>query len=76
MIAVRPLVAALFFHPITKERTMLRWALICLVIALIAGALGLFGLEGAAMQAARILFFVFIVLFIISLVMGRRVPID
>ena len=43
---------------------MLRWALICLVIALIASALGMYGLEGAAMEAARILFFVFLVLFV------------
>jgi uncharacterized membrane protein YtjA (UPF0391 family) len=53
---------------------MLRWALICLVIALIASALGMFGLEGAAMEAARILFFVFLVLFVVSLIMGRRGP--
>jgi uncharacterized membrane protein YtjA (UPF0391 family) len=45
-----------------------------LVIALIAGALGLWGLEGAAMEAARILFFVFLVLFVVSLIMGRRAP--
>ncbi len=44
---------------------MLRWALICLVIALIAGAWGCSALEGAAMEAARILFFVFLVLFIV-----------
>ena len=55
---------------------MLRWALVFLVIALIAGALGLFGLEGAAMEGARILFFVFLVLFVVSLLMGRRVPVD
>lgn len=53
---------------------MLRWALICLVIALISGALGLWGLEGVAMEAARILFFVFLVLFVVSLIMGRRGP--
>ncbi|HEY1600429.1 MAG TPA: DUF1328 domain-containing protein [Pirellulales bacterium] len=45
-----------------------------MVIALVAGALGMWGLEGTAMEAARILFFVFIVLFIVSLVMGRRSP--
>jgi uncharacterized membrane protein YtjA (UPF0391 family) len=54
--------------------TMLRYALIFLVIALIAGALGLWGLEGVAMEGARILFFVFIILFVISLIMGRRSP--
>ncbi len=53
---------------------MLRWALLFLVLALIAGALGLFHVEWMASQAAWILFVVFIVLFIASLLMGRRVP--
>lgn len=51
---------------------MLSWALMFLVIALIAGLLG-FGLVGGiAWFAAKILFFVFLVLFVISLVAGRR----
>ena len=53
---------------------MLRWALIFLIIALIAAALGFYGLEGVAMQAARLLFFVFLILFVVSLLMGRRGP--
>jgi uncharacterized membrane protein YtjA (UPF0391 family) len=53
---------------------MLRWALLFLVIALIAGALGLWGLEGTAMWVARVLFVVFLILFVVSLVMGRRAP--
>ena len=48
---------------------MLRWALIFLVVALIAGALGLGGVAGISMDLAKILFFIFIVLFVISLVM-------
>jgi uncharacterized membrane protein YtjA (UPF0391 family) len=32
----------------------------------------MFGLSGFAMEAARILFFVFLVLLIISLITGRR----
>ncbi len=54
---------------------MLRWAIICLVIALVAGALGMWGLEGVAMEAARILFFVFLILFVVTLVLGRRTPV-
>jgi uncharacterized membrane protein YtjA (UPF0391 family) len=54
---------------------MLRWALIFLIIALIAAALGFYSLEGVAMQAARLLFLVFLVLFVVSLLMGRRGPI-
>ena len=59
-----------------RGQIMLRYALIFLVVALLAGVFGFFGLEGTAMEIARILFFVFIVLFVISLVTGRRVPIE
>lgn len=53
---------------------MLRWALIFLVVALIAAAFGMAGVEGLAMQIAWILFVVFLILFVVSLVMGRRPP--
>ncbi len=55
---------------------MLRWALIFCIVALVASAFGFWALEGAAMQIARILFFVFLVLLVISLVTGRRPTID
>jgi uncharacterized membrane protein YtjA (UPF0391 family) len=55
---------------------MLRWALIFLIIALLAGALGLGGLEGTAMYIARILLIIFVVLFVVSLITGRRTPIE
>ncbi len=48
---------------------MLRWALIFLVVALIAGVLGFGSIAGVSMDIARILFLVFIVLFLVSLVM-------
>jgi uncharacterized membrane protein YtjA (UPF0391 family) len=51
---------------------MLRWALIFLIVALLAGVFGFFSLEGTAMYIAKILFFLFLVLFVVSLVMGRR----
>lgn len=50
---------------------MLSYALIFLVIALIAGAFGFFVLAGAAVGIAKILFFVFLVAFVVSLVFGR-----
>ena len=49
---------------------MLNWALIFLVIALIAAAFGFGGIAAAATGIAKILFFIFIVLFLISLVAG------
>lgn len=53
---------------------MLRYALLFLVIALIAGALGLFDVQFISSQIAWVLFVVFLILFVVSLVMGRRVP--
>ena len=55
---------------------MLRWTLVFLIVALLAGAFGFFQLEGTAMYIARILFFVFLVLLVISLVTGRRPRLD
>lgn len=53
---------------------MLSWAISFLVIALLAAVLGFGVLAGTAMEIAKILFFVFIVLFLISFIMGRRIP--
>ncbi len=53
---------------------MISWAITFLVIALIAAVLGFGGLAGTAIGIAKILFFVFIVLFIISFLIGRRGP--
>jgi uncharacterized membrane protein YtjA (UPF0391 family) len=56
---------------------MLRYALIFLVAAIVAGMLGFTGISLAASDIARVLFFIFIVLFAVSLIfglMGRRSP--
>ncbi|EBQ6130035.1 DUF1328 domain-containing protein [Salmonella enterica subsp. enterica serovar Enteritidis] len=57
-----------------KERLMFRWGIIFLVIALIAAALGFGGLAGTAAGAAKIVFVVGIVLFLVSLFMDRKRP--
>ena len=49
---------------------LLHYALVFLVVALIAAAVGFGGLAGVAMEGARLLFWVFIVLFVVSLVAG------
>jgi uncharacterized membrane protein YtjA (UPF0391 family) len=49
---------------------LLHYALMFLVVALIAAVVGFGGVAGFAMEAARLLFWVFIVLFVISLVAG------
>ncbi|AMV32917.1 hypothetical protein VN12_12385 [Pirellula sp. SH-Sr6A] len=47
---------------------MLSWALSFLVLALIAAAFGFGGIAASAAGIAKILFFVFIVLFALSLI--------
>jgi uncharacterized membrane protein YtjA (UPF0391 family) len=53
-----------------KERIMLGWALTFLVVALIAAVLGFGGIAGLSIEIAKIIFFVAIVLFLISAVIG------
>lgn len=49
---------------------LLHYAIVFLVVALLAAAVGFGGVAGVAMDGARILFWVFIVLAVISLVGG------
>ncbi len=51
---------------------MLWYSLVFLVVALIAAALGWTGIAGTAAWMAQVLFFVFLVLFIGSLLLGYR----
>ncbi|MDX1486339.1 MAG: DUF1328 domain-containing protein [Alphaproteobacteria bacterium] len=51
---------------------MLYWAILCLVIAIIAGILGFGGVAAVAVDFARILFVVFLVLFAVALIFGYR----
>ena len=51
---------------------MLRWAAIFLVIALAAGVLGFWGLQTTAASIARVLFFGFLIVAVVSLLVGRR----
>ena len=54
---------------------MLSWAIMFLVIALAAAVFGFGGIAAGAAGIAKILFFVFLVLFVVSLLMGRRVSV-
>jgi uncharacterized membrane protein YtjA (UPF0391 family) len=49
---------------------MLRYAAIFFVIALVAALFGFTGIAAGAVEIAKILFFVFLVLFIVSLILG------
>jgi uncharacterized membrane protein YtjA (UPF0391 family) len=60
----------------TKEaQTMLSWSITFLIIGLIAGVLGFSGVAGAATQIAWVLFVIFLLLFVASLLIGRRGPV-
>ena len=52
---------------------MLRWALIFLVIGLLAGLLGFTGVAGASIAIAKTLFFIFLAIFLILLIAGLTV---
>lgn len=49
---------------------LLHWAVIFLVVALVAAALGFGGVAGTAMEGARIFVWIFLILFIVSLIAG------
>ncbi len=50
---------------------MLHWTLVFLIVALIAAALGFFGVAGLAATIAKTLFFVFLILWLISFITRR-----
>jgi uncharacterized membrane protein YtjA (UPF0391 family) len=58
---------------------MLYYALIFFIVALIAGALGFGGIASATAGIAQILFFIFLIGFVVTLIMhllsGRRPPV-
>jgi uncharacterized membrane protein YtjA (UPF0391 family) len=49
---------------------MLRWAFILLFFAIIAGIFGFTGLAGASTDVARTLFFVFLILMVLTALIG------
>jgi uncharacterized membrane protein YtjA (UPF0391 family) len=51
-----------------ENDTMLYWAAVFFIIALVAGLLGFTGISIATAEIAKLLFFVFLVLFLVSLI--------
>ena len=49
---------------------MLGWIVTFLIVALIAGILGFGGVAGASIEIAKIIFFIAVVLFLVSAVVG------
>ncbi len=59
-------------HRTDKFKLMLRWTIIFLIVAVVAAVFGFGGIAGAAAGIAKILFYVFIALFLITLA-GRLI---
>jgi len=53
---------------------MLSWSLLFLIVALIAALFGFTEIAGPAYLVAKILFFIFLVLFVVTLLLGGRTP--
>lgn len=51
---------------------MLRWAVIFFIVAIIAAVFGFGNISESATSIARILFFVFLLLFVLGLVFGLK----
>ena len=49
---------------------MLKWALVFLVLGLVAGVLGFTAIAGASIAIAKFLFFIFIAVFVVLLILG------
>jgi uncharacterized membrane protein YtjA (UPF0391 family) len=58
------------FSTTSKFTIMLRWAAIFFVIAIIAAIFGFGGIAAGAASIAKVLFFIFVVLFVVALVFG------
>jgi uncharacterized membrane protein YtjA (UPF0391 family) len=50
--------------------TMLSWVVTFLIVALIAGILGFGGIAGVSIEIAKTIFFIAVVLFLVSAVVG------
>jgi len=55
-----------------KERVMLYYALVFLVVGLIAAALGASGVAAVATQISWVLFIIAVILFLVHFISGRR----
>ncbi len=53
--------------------TILKWALIFLAVSIVAGLFGFTGLSAASADLARILFYIFVAIFIVLLVLGLTI---
>ena len=65
-----------YFMKINKAGSMLYWAVIFFIVALIAGVFGFGGVAAASAGIAQILFYIFLVGFVVSIVLHFARSID
>ena len=53
--------------------TILKWALIFLLVSIVAGVLGFTGISAASADIARFLFYVFVMIFLVLLILGLTI---
>lgn len=56
-----------------RAMTLLKWALIFLVVSIVAGLLGFTGISAASADIARVLFYIFVVIFLVLLILGLTI---
>ena len=66
----RDAVARMLKQKEAEDRVMFGWVVTFLIVALIAGILGFGGVAGASIEIAKAIFFIAVVLFLISAVVG------
>jgi uncharacterized membrane protein YtjA (UPF0391 family) len=55
------------------EMTILRWALVFFLVSIVAGLLGFTDISIASADIARILFYIFLFIFLVLLVLGLTI---
>jgi uncharacterized membrane protein YtjA (UPF0391 family) len=63
-------IRGLFAAKGTQLMSLLKWALIFLVVSIIAAVFGFTGISAASADIARILFYIFVIIFVVLLVLG------
>jgi len=53
--------------------TLLRWALLFFSISVVAGILGFTDISAASADIARVLFYIFVVIFLVLLILGLTI---
>jgi len=56
-----------------SDMSILKWALLFLVISIVAGLFGFTGVSAATGDIARVLFYVFVVIFLVLLILGLTI---